>query len=98
MRIAARQGLLRLGRKSGAVVRRDAGSEPPDPGWAQDWTSRLRTLLAWLIIAGTVAAPAGLAVIGAAAAPARSYRVGSLTTRSKPLAEGAALARARNRT
>jgi hypothetical protein len=67
VRIAARQGLLRLGRKSGAVVRRDAGSEPPDPGWAQDWTSRLRTLLAWLIIAGTVAAPAGLAVIGAAA-------------------------------
>ena len=28
------EGLLRLGRKSGAVVRRDAGSGPPDPGWA----------------------------------------------------------------
>ena len=27
------EGLLRLGRKSGAVVRRDAGSGPPDPGW-----------------------------------------------------------------
>ena len=40
------EGLLRLGRKSGAVVRRDAGSGPPDPGWAQDWTGRLRTLLA----------------------------------------------------
>ena len=40
------EGLLRLGRKSGAVVRRDAGSGPPDAGWAQDWTHRLRTLLA----------------------------------------------------
>ena len=40
------EGLLRLGRKSGAVVRRDAGSGPPDPGWPQDWTGRLRTLLA----------------------------------------------------
>jgi GntR family transcriptional regulator len=40
------EGLLRLGRKSGAVVRRDASSGPPDPGWAQDWTGRLRTLLA----------------------------------------------------
>jgi DNA-binding transcriptional regulator YhcF (GntR family) len=40
------EGLLWLGRKSGAVVRRDAGSGPPDPGWAQDWTGRLRTLLA----------------------------------------------------
>jgi DNA-binding transcriptional regulator YhcF (GntR family) len=40
------EGLLRLGRKAGAVVRRDASSGPPDPGWAQDWTPRLRTLLA----------------------------------------------------
>src|ERR1700729_3393680 len=32
------EGLLRLGRKSGAVVRRDAGSGPPDPAWARDWT------------------------------------------------------------
>jgi GntR family transcriptional regulator len=40
------EGLLRLGRKSGAVVRRDADSGPPDPAWAQDWTGRLRTLLA----------------------------------------------------
>src|ERR1700726_1386666 len=40
------EGLLRIGRKSGAVVRRDAGSGPPDPGWARDWTGRLRTLLA----------------------------------------------------
>jgi GntR family transcriptional regulator len=40
------EGLLRLSRKSGAVVRRDASSGPPDPGWVQDWTGRLRTLLA----------------------------------------------------
>ena len=40
------EGLLRLGRKSGAVVRRDACSGPPDPAWARDWTGRLRTLLA----------------------------------------------------
>lgn len=40
------EGLLRMGRKSGAVVRRDADSGPPDPAWAQDWTGRLRTLLA----------------------------------------------------
>ena len=40
------EGLLRLGRKAGAVVRRDAGSGPPDPAWARDWTGRLGTLLA----------------------------------------------------
>jgi GntR family transcriptional regulator len=40
------EGLLRLGRKSGAVVRRDASSGPPDPGWARDWAERLGTLLA----------------------------------------------------
>jgi DNA-binding transcriptional regulator YhcF (GntR family) len=40
------EGLLRLSRKSGAVVRRDAGSGPPDPGWAQEWAGRLRTMLA----------------------------------------------------
>ena len=40
------EGLLRLSRKSGAVVQRDAGSGPPDPGWVQDWAGRLRTLLA----------------------------------------------------
>src|SRR5579859_4949062 len=40
------EGLLRLSRKSGAVVRRDAASGPPDPGWAQEWATRLQTLLA----------------------------------------------------
>ena len=41
-----REGLLRLNRKSGAVVQRDAGSGPPSPDWAEDWTVRLGTLLA----------------------------------------------------
>ena len=50
------EGLLRLGRKSGAVVRRDASSGPPDPGWAEDWTGRLRTLLAEAAAQGMPAA------------------------------------------
>ena len=40
------EGLLRISRKSGAVVQRDPASGPPDPGWVPDWASRLRTLLA----------------------------------------------------
>ena len=40
------EGLLRIGRKAGAVVQRDATSGPPRPGWEEDWTGRLRTLLA----------------------------------------------------
>lgn len=40
------EGLLRISRKSGAVVQRDATSGPPAPGWARDWTERLGTLLA----------------------------------------------------
>ena len=34
------EGLLRIGRKSGAVVARDAASGPPRPGWEQDWAGR----------------------------------------------------------
>ena len=40
------EGLLRIGRKAGAVVQRDATSGPPKPGWEEDWTARLRTMLA----------------------------------------------------
>src|SRR2546429_9714557 len=40
------EGLLRLGRKSGAGVRRDAGSGPPDPDWAPGWAGPVRTPLA----------------------------------------------------
>ena len=37
---------MRINRKSGAVIRRDAGSGPPDASWTRDWTGRLATLLA----------------------------------------------------
>ncbi len=39
-------GLLRINRKSGAVVLRDAASGPPADGFLADWSARLRTLLA----------------------------------------------------
>ena len=40
------EGLLRIGRKAGAVVQRDATSGPPRPGWEEGWTARMRTMLA----------------------------------------------------
>jgi DNA-binding transcriptional regulator YhcF (GntR family) len=40
------EGLLRIGRKAGAVIQRDASSGPPRPGWEDDWSARLRTMLA----------------------------------------------------
>jgi GntR family transcriptional regulator len=40
------EGLLRIGRKAGAVIQRDASSGPPRPGWEDDWCGRLRTMLA----------------------------------------------------
>ncbi|MCC9307776.1 GntR family transcriptional regulator [Kitasatospora sp. RB6PN24] len=40
------EGLLRLNRKSGAVVQRDPHSGPPPPGFTDEWSARLRTLLA----------------------------------------------------
>jgi GntR family transcriptional regulator len=44
--ILRQEGLVRVNRKSGAVIRRDAGSGPPDADWTQDWTARLATMLA----------------------------------------------------
>jgi len=44
--ILRQEGLVRINRKSGAVIRRDAASGPPEAGWTQDWTGRLATLLA----------------------------------------------------
>jgi GntR family transcriptional regulator len=46
------EGLLRIGRKSGAVVQRDAASGPPAAGWEPDWAARLRTLLAEATVQG----------------------------------------------
>jgi GntR family transcriptional regulator len=50
------EGLLRIGRKAGAVVQRDADSGPPRPGWEQDWAARLRNLLAEAAVQGLPAA------------------------------------------
>jgi GntR family transcriptional regulator len=44
--ILRQEGLVRINRKFGAVIHRDAGSGPPDAGYRQEWMSRLRTLLA----------------------------------------------------
>jgi DNA-binding transcriptional regulator YhcF (GntR family) len=54
--ILRQEGLLRISRKSGAVVQRDAGSGPPNPDWVPDWTGRLRTLLAEAAVQGMPAA------------------------------------------
>lgn len=40
------EGLLRLNRKSGAVVQRDGDSGSPDPAFVEQWRERLATLLA----------------------------------------------------
>ncbi|MDH6112043.1 GntR family transcriptional regulator [Kitasatospora sp. MAP12-15] len=46
------EGLLVLNRRSGAVVQRDARSGPALPGFAEEWTTRLRTLLAEAVAHG----------------------------------------------
>jgi DNA-binding transcriptional regulator YhcF (GntR family) len=46
------QGVIRVNRKSGAVVRRDARSGPAEPGYADEWQARLRTLLAEAVVLG----------------------------------------------
>lgn len=40
------EGLLRIGRRAGAVVQRDSTSGPPRLDWAEDWSTRLHTMLA----------------------------------------------------
>lgn len=73
------EGLVRLNRKSGAVVQRDARSGPPAPGFTDDWTARLRTLLAEAVAQG-VDGPAVLAACGSTltsfAAPHRTPDLG----------------------
>ena len=46
------QGVIQVNRKSGAVVRRDPRSGPPEPGYADEWQERLRTLLAEAVVHG----------------------------------------------
>ncbi|MCX4461382.1 GntR family transcriptional regulator [Streptomyces sp. NBC_01728] len=48
-----REGLLRVNRKSGALVQRDTRSGPPEPGFTAEWETRLRTLLAEAVAHGT---------------------------------------------
>jgi DNA-binding transcriptional regulator YhcF (GntR family) len=44
--ILRQEGLVRINRKSGAVISRDSSSGPPSSNWAEDWTGRLATVLA----------------------------------------------------
>ncbi|MFI1095837.1 GntR family transcriptional regulator [Streptomyces sp. NPDC020917] len=50
--ILRQEGLVRINRKSGAVVQRDAAGGPPDPGYVDAWAARLRTLLAEAVAQG----------------------------------------------
>ncbi|MGC7102779.1 GntR family transcriptional regulator [Amycolatopsis lurida] len=47
-----RQGIIRINRKSGAVIRRDPSSGPPEPGFDSDWETRMRILLAEATVQG----------------------------------------------
>jgi len=49
------QGLVRLTRKTGAVIHRDAASGPPESGFVTEWRPRLRTLLAEAVAHGMAA-------------------------------------------
>lgn len=46
------EGIIRVNRKSGAVIRRDRGSGPADARLITDWHARLRTLLAEAVAHG----------------------------------------------
>ncbi|MGH3379569.1 MAG: GntR family transcriptional regulator [Actinoallomurus sp.] len=47
-----REGLIRLGRRTGAVVIRDAGTGPPAGDVAEQWEARAHTLLAEAVAKG----------------------------------------------
>jgi DNA-binding transcriptional regulator YhcF (GntR family) len=47
-----REGVIRVNRKSGALVRRDQRSGPPEPQLVAEWQTRLRTLLAEAVVQG----------------------------------------------
>ncbi len=70
------EGLLRLNRKSGAVVLRDARSGPPAGGFTEEWQARLRTLLAEAVAHG-VGTPA---VLAACDATLGTFATGAVTS------------------
>ncbi|GEB52744.1 MULTISPECIES: GntR family transcriptional regulator [Streptomyces] len=47
-----REGIIRINRKSGAVVRPDAGQGPAEQEAVADWERRARTLLAEAVVRG----------------------------------------------
>ncbi|ASO19081.1 DNA-binding transcriptional regulator YhcF (GntR family) [Actinoalloteichus hoggarensis] len=47
-----KEGVIRVNRKSGAVVRRDGRSGPPEASITEEWQRRLRTLLAEGVVHG----------------------------------------------
>ncbi|MEU8358291.1 GntR family transcriptional regulator [Nonomuraea sp. NPDC048882] len=46
------QGVIRINRKSGAVVRRDATTGPPEEPFTDDWEERMLVLLAEATVHG----------------------------------------------
>ncbi|MEU4571313.1 GntR family transcriptional regulator [Nonomuraea sp. ATR24] len=46
------QGVIRINRKSGAVVRRDPDSGPPEAPFTDEWEERMRVLLAEATVHG----------------------------------------------
>lgn len=46
------QGIIRINRKSGAVIRRDPHWGPPDPTFLPGWEERMRVLLAEATVQG----------------------------------------------
>jgi GntR family transcriptional regulator len=47
-----KQGVIRINRKSGAVIRRDPNTGPPEPGFIEDWDDRMRVMLAEAAVQG----------------------------------------------
>ncbi|MGI5214664.1 GntR family transcriptional regulator [Plantactinospora sp. CA-290183] len=46
------QGVIRINRKSGAVIRRDPTSGPPEAAFTEEWEKRMRVLLAEATVHG----------------------------------------------
>jgi GntR family transcriptional regulator len=46
------EGVIRVNRKSGAVIRRDATTGPPEAPFVDDWEERVRVLLAEATVQG----------------------------------------------